>query len=483
MPKHDPTISKSMAAEASTRSLAEWLPAVPTFEPPDSTVTIAPAPPPVEPLLADETWQVSWQRIQAKLRNSDGEGFYQQRLKPLQVSPSSVAETVCLTGTLRLSQRQQQMLINKLLPLWQTEHPSITQVILALNAPPMVRAPTQSAHTWDPQLCFDNFVAGESNHFALATAQKVATSKSSPFNPLYLFGGVGLGKTHLLTAIAQERVRLYPEQTVLLMTAERFMREFVAAIRQKENMRFKQTFHAADLLLIDDVHFLANKAKTQEEFFHILNGLIEQRKQVVVASDRPPHDIEQLEPRICSRLAAGLVTEITPPEYDLRRRYLVHRAHSLGLEWDEDVEHFIAENLPVSLRELEGAVTRLGAFHSLLQQPIDVTRCREILRDLLLQPKLRLSMHKIMHTVATFYALEPRRLSESSRQRQIARPRQIAMYLCKQLTPRSLPEIGRQFGGRDHTTVLHALKRIEQLMHQDEAIREDIRQLIRRLQG
>ncbi len=340
----------------------------------------------------------------------------------------------------------------------------------------------------DPRLGFASFVIGNTNKLAHAAAQQVARSSTSPqsqFNPLFLHGNVGLGKTHLLHAIAWEVKQQKPEAEVLYLTAERFMSGFVQALRARDALAFKEKLRNIDILVIDDMEFLQGPT-IQQEFCHTLNSLIDGGRQVVVAADRAPTHLDKLDMRMRSRLGGGLVAEIKAMDYDLRHKILEKRAQeacseTAGLEVSDTVLAFLAERLTESGRELEGAVHRLRASYQLTDESVSLAVAEQIVRDLMrgAEPR-RVRIDDILRTVSKHYGVNRGDLLSGRRNRSIVRPRQIGMYLAKLLTSRSLPEIGRRFGNRDHTTVLHAIRKIEQLMTDDNQLREEI-ELLKRL--
>jgi chromosomal replication initiator protein len=340
----------------------------------------------------------------------------------------------------------------------------------------------------DPRLTFASFVVGNTNKLSHAAAQQVAQASSSPqspFNPLFLHGNVGLGKTHLLHAIAWEVKQQNPQAEVLYLTAERFMSGFVQALRARDALAFKEKLRNIDILLIDDMEFLQGPT-IQQEFCHTLNSLIDGGRQVVVAADRAPTHLDKLDMRMRSRLGGGLVAEMKTMDYELRHKILEKRAQEAcadtpGLEVSETVLAFLAERLTESGRELEGAVHRLRASYQLTDEPVTIAGAEQIVRDLMrgAEPR-RVRIDDILRTVSKHYGVNRGDLLSGRRNRSIVRPRQIGMYLAKLLTSRSLPEIGRRFGNRDHTTVLHAIRKIEQLMTDDNQLREEI-ELLKRL--
>lgn len=337
----------------------------------------------------------------------------------------------------------------------------------------------------DSRFTFDSFVVGKPNELAHAAARRVAEGGPVTFNPLFLYGGVGLGKTHLMHAIAHEIRVKRPNLRVLYLSAEQFMYRFVQALRERQIMDFKEMFRSVDVLMVDDVQFIAGKDSTQEEFFHTFNALVDQNKQIVISADRAPGEIKDLEDRIKSRLQCGLVVDLHPTDYELRLGILqqkaeFYRGQYAGLVLADGVLEFLAHRITTNVRVLEGALTRLFAFASLVGREITLELAQDCLADILRQSERKITIEEIQRKVAEHYNVRLADLIGPKRVRTIARPRQIAMYLAKQLTPRSLPEIGRRFGGRDHTTIMHGVKKIEELMAQDSQMAEDL-QLLRRL--
>ncbi len=335
----------------------------------------------------------------------------------------------------------------------------------------------------DPRLTFDNFVVGKSNELAHAAALRVAEAETVPFNPLFLYGGVGLGKTHLMHAIAWHIRRRKPHKRVIYLSAEKFMYQFIRALRNKSTMAFKEQFRTVDVLMVDDVQFIIGKESTQEEFFHTFNALADQNRQVILSADKSPSDLEGLEERMRSRLGWGLVADIHPTTYELRLGILQSRAEQSGVEIPQKVLEFLAHRIASNVRELEGALTRITAHATLVGRPVTLESAQELLKDLLRANDRRVSIEEIQRRVAEHFNIKLADMQSPRRARTVARPRQIAMYLAKQLTTRSLPEIGRKFGGRDHTTVMHAVKKVEELCASDSSFAEDVDLLRRMLEG
>jgi chromosomal replication initiator protein len=340
----------------------------------------------------------------------------------------------------------------------------------------------------DARFTFDSFVVGKPNELAHAAARRVAEGGPVSFNPLFLYGGVGLGKTHLMHAIAHELQVRRPDLRVLYLSAEQFMYRFVQALRERQIMDFKELFRSVDVLMVDDVQFIAGKDSTQEEFFHTFNALVDQNKQIVISADRAPGEIKDLEDRIKSRLQCGLVVDLHPTDYELRLGILqqkvdYYRSQYRGLVLADGVLEFLAHRITTNVRVLEGALTRLFAFASLVGREITLDLAQDCLADILRSSDRKLTIEEIQRKVAEHYNIRLSDMIGPKRLRNIARPRQVAMYLAKQLTPRSLPEIGRRFGGRDHTTIMHGVRKIEELMAIDSQLADDLQLLRRLLQG
>jgi len=337
----------------------------------------------------------------------------------------------------------------------------------------------------DPRFTFKNFIVGKTNELAYSACRRIAESTNIPttgFNPLFLYGGVGLGKTHLMHAIAWEKKKINPDLKILYLSAEKFMYEFIKALRFKNTIAFKDQFRSVDVLMIDDVQFIIGKESTQEEFFHTFNALVDQNRQIVVSADKSPSDLEGLEERLRSRLGWGLVADIHPTTYELRLSIIEAKLEKYNINLSKDVAEFLAHKITSSVRELEGALTRLTAHVTLVGREVDIEIAQDLLQDLLRASDRRTTIDQIQKKVSEHFNLKISDMHSARRSRIIARPRQIAMYLSKNLTTRSLPEIGRKFGGRDHTTVIHAIKKVEELKKNDSNLSEDIEILTRSLQ-
>ena len=327
----------------------------------------------------------------------------------------------------------------------------------------------------DARLTFDSFVVGKPNEFAHACARRVAERPSTPgFNPLFLYGGVGLGKTHLMHSIAWDIRARHPAKTVAYMSAEKFMYRFIGALRGGNTLEFKDQLRSVDVLMIDDLQFLIGKDNTQEEFFHTFNALVDAGKQIVVSADKSPNDLSGIEDRLRTRLGGGIVADLHATTYELRLSILQAKVNAAGVVIQEKVLELLAHKIASNIRDLEGALNRLVAHAKIFGRPLTLDTVPDVLSDLLRTHEKRISIEDIQRRVAEHYSIRMTDMFSARRARNVARPRQVAMYLAKQLTSRSLPEIGRRFGNRDHTTVMHAVSRITELMAEDRMLAEDV---------
>jgi len=373
--------------------------------------------------------------------------------------------------------------------------PEVTQPKAARTEPmaaPKVQAQSQNSDLpgapLDDRFTFDNFVVGKPNELAHAASRRVAENGAVTFNPLFLYGGVGLGKTHLMHAISWELKKSRPDLNVVYLSAEQFMYRFVQALRERKMLDFKSLFRSVDVLMVDDVQFIAGKDSTQEEFFHTFNALVDQNKQIIISGDRAPGEIKGMEDRIKSRLQSGLVVDLHPTDYELRLGILLakvetYRAQCPDLVIAPGVLEFLAHRISTNVRVLEGALTRLFAFASLVGREINMDLTQDCLSDVLRASERKITVEEIQRKVSEHYNIRLSDMIGPKRVRTYARPRQVAMYLAKTMTSRSLPEIGRRFGGRDHTTVMHGVKRIEELKAKDAQIAEDLELLRRALEA
>ena len=334
----------------------------------------------------------------------------------------------------------------------------------------------------NPQYTFDTFVVGNNNRFAHAASIAVADNPAEVYNPLFIYGGVGLGKTHLIHAIGHRVHELYPDKKLLYITSETFTNELISAIQQGRNMEFRNRFRNVDILMVDDIQFIAGRDSTQEEFFHTFNALHNAGKQIILTCDRPPQDLARLEERLRSRFAGGLTADVKPPDYETRKAILRERLRERDLTIPDDVIELIAVHSDTSVRELEGNLKRLLAYASLINQPITLETCRESLKDIFeKRARTAVTAQSIMRVVCEYYAISEDDMLGPTRRREIAVPRQIAMFLTREMTGLSLPQIGAAFGHRDHTTVLHSYNQIAAGIKQSTELAtqvSDIRQMV-----
>jgi len=340
-------------------------------------------------------------------------------------------------------------------------------------------APIDAYDDWggrlDPRLTFSNFVVGGPNNFAFAAAKRMAETESPVFNPLFLYGGVGLGKTHLMHAIGWEMRERFPKRRVVYLSAEVFMHRFIKALRHRNTTQFKEEFRSIDVLMIDDVQFIGGKDSTQEEFFHTFNALIDQNKKIIISADKSPMDLSGMEERLRSRLNWGMVADIHPTTFELRVGILQAKAEQQDLDLPQNVIEFLAHKITTNVRELEGALNRLSAYSTLINAPITIDSIYDVLGDVLRASTRQVSIAEIQREVAKHYNIRLDEMHSRRRSRNIVHPRQVAMYLAKNLTSNSYPEIGQYFGGRDHTTVMHAVGKIEKMLIEDQHISDDLK--------
>ncbi len=451
--------------------------------------------------------QTQWARVRGRLRDEFGEPAYRSWLRSMTLAGLREGRVRIAVPTRFLRDWVAQHYADRLRALWNAENGTVIAVEIVLGAgsaaepvdPPAPAVLPQAAARegadvpddkdisaiLDPRFTFENFVVGKPNELAHAAARRVAESSVAagrvvPYNPLFLYGGVGLGKTHLMHAIAWHIRTQDPSRKVIYLSAEKFMYQFIRALRFKDTMAFKEQFRSVDVLMIDDVQFISGKDSTQEEFFHTFNALVDQNRQIVISADKSPSDLEGMEERLKSRLGWGLVADIHPTTYELRLGILQAKAEQTKTAVPAKVLEFLAHKITSNVRELEGALNRIFAHAQLVGRPITLESAQEVLHDLLRANERRVTIDEIQKRVAEHYNIRLADMHSARRARAVARPRQVAMFLCKQLTPRSLPEIGRKFGGRDHTTVMHAVRKIEELRTNDRTLAEDI-ELLRRM--
>ena len=354
-----------------------------------------------------------------------------------------------------------------------------------LDVPPAPARGTFAAGTADglnPRYTFESFVVGSSNQFAQAACQAVAELPSRAYNPLFIYGGVGLGKTHLLHAVGHQAVRLFPGLSVAYLSSERFTNELINAIRYDRTAEFRGRYRTIDLLLIDDIQFISGKERTQEEFFHTFNDLYESRKQIILSSDCSPKNIPEIEERLRSRFEWGLIADIQPPDFETRVAILKKKAALERVILPDDVAYLIAGRVKSNIRELEGSLTRMIAFCALTGREMSVDLAQEVLADLWGEEEKIITIEQVQRQVCEVFGVKPADLKAKNRTRAVAFPRQIAMYVARQLTHASLAEVGRAFGGKDHTTVLHAVDKITSLIQDDPKLRKTVESLIQSIQ-
>ncbi len=464
-----------------------------------------------------------WNRVRQRLRSDVGEAEYRAWLRQMTIGPVEGDELTLHLPTRFLRDWVRSHYGERLNAFWRAENPSIRRVDIrvgrglaqkepeaqadqplavsagaaAIPALPEARANgVRTAEKMDgrdafgvmlePRFTFDRFVIGKPNEFAYACARRVAGLPASiGFNPLFLYGGVGLGKTHLMHAIAWELAERPGglRTSVAYMSAERFMYRFIAAIRSQSTIEFKDQLRSVSVLMVDDLQFLIGKDNTQEEFFHTFNALVDAGKQIVVSADKSPSDLSGLEDRLRTRLGCGMVADLHATTYELRLAILEAKAAAAAVAVPPKVLEFLAQRITSNVRELEGALNRLVAHANLFGREISLETTQEVLHDILRAHDRRITIEEIQRKVVEHWNLRLTDMASSRRARAVARPRQVAMYLAKQLTSRSLPEIGRRFGNRDHTTVMHAVARVGQLMERDATFGEEVETLRRLLEG
>ncbi len=340
-----------------------------------------------------------------------------------------------------------------------------------------------STSTLNPKYAFDTFVIGNSNRFAHAASLAVAETPAKAYNPLFIYGGVGLGKTHLMHAIGHYILQTNPSAKVVYVSSEKFTNELINSIKDDKNVEFRNRYRTVDVLLVDDIQFIAGKESTQEEFFHTFNALYESNKQIIISSDRPPKEIPTLEDRLRSRFEWGLIADIQPPDYETRIAILKKKADVENLNIPNDVMEYVANKIQSNIRELEGALIRIVAFSSLTNKEISVDLASEALKDIISnRASKQITINLIQDIVSSYYNLRIEDFKSKRRTRNVAFPRQIAMYLARKLTDLSLPKIGEEFGGRDHTTVIHAYEKINSDIEGDDALKDTVDELTKRLQ-
>lgn len=464
---------------------------------------------PVSATANPEYLAQAWEQIRRKLQALHGDAVFRSWLNPLQFSTVHENKILLSVPTRFMREWIATHYLKDIHKFW-NEASALNGYLydIVVTQQPYVSTPTPEAnlhgvaYNWqpgmspendihmgaplDPRYTFDNFVVGKPNELAHAAARRVADAAQvvAGCNPLFLYGGVGLGKTHLMHAIAWHIRRTHPKRRVMYLSAEKFMYQFVKALRFKESFAFKEQFRSVDVLMIDDVQFISGKDSTQEEFFHTFNALVDQNKQLIISGDRSPSDMEGIEERVRSRLGWGLVADIHATTYELRLGILQSKIEQMpDVQIPKNVIEFLAHKITSNVRELEGALNRVVAHSTLVGRPIELENTHEVLRDLLRANDRRITIDDIQKQVAAHYNIKVSDMHSARRARVVARPRQVAMYLSKKLTSKSLPEIGRRFGGKDHTTVMHAVKRVDELMAGDSEFAQDLERLSKSLQN
>ena len=449
-----------------------------------------------------------WARIRGQLQAEVGDAEYRNWLRPMTLNGLDGDEVAISLPTCFVRDWVRDRHGARVNALWQAEYPAVRRVdfvvddtarsvaeavaeVVAENAKARAEAEDKPdarndiAAALDPRFTFDAFVVGKPNEVAYACARRVAEQPACQgFNPLFLYGGVGLGKTHLMHAIAWElqerRTTSRKPVSVAYLSAEKFMYRFIAAIRGQQTIQFKEQLRGVDVLMVDDLQFLIGKDNTQEEFFHTFNYLVEAGKQIVISADKSPSDLTALDNRLRTRLGCGMVADLHSTTFELRISILESKAARAGVPVPPKVMEFLAHKITSNVRELEGALNRLVAHANLFGRVISLETAQEVLHDILRAHDRKVTIEEIQKRVAEHYNIRQGEMTSARRARAVARPRQVAMYLSKQLTTRSLPEIGRKFGNRDHTTVMHAVSRINELMQTDVDLAEGV-ELLRRM--
>jgi chromosomal replication initiator protein len=432
----------------------------------------------------------AWGRVRSALRAEAGDHHFDAWLAPLTLVTAAGDRVDLAAPSAFVADWVDGHYAETLRHHWAKARPGTRQVVISIHAgaaacQPAAAPPLAVAAPVENRYSFASFVVGRSNELAYNAALAMAEPGAVAFNPLFVYGPTGLGKTHLLHAIGNAFLARQPGARVAYLSAERFMVEFLAALRAKDTIAFKQKLRAVDLLMIDDVQFIAGKESTQEEFFHTMNEIIGAGKRLVITADRSPQNLEGIQERILGRMAWGLVADINPADYELRLQILHAKLAAMPqrIAVPAEVVEFLARKITANVRELEGALNRVVAYAGLVNAPVTLDFTRQTLADLLRAHEKKLTVDEIQRKVAEHYHLKLSDMMSARRAREVARPRQVAMYLAKKLTPRSLPEIGRRFGGRDHTTVMHAVKRIEALRASDRDIDADVVCLTRLLEA
>jgi len=440
----------------------------------------------------------AWGRVQQRMKNNLGDTVWKSWIRNLKFLEKTHNRVVLGAETKLVRTRVSSQFADRLRANFKLEWPDVDHVdiVLSRGAASLPESPKRASDQparveisapldgydefggrLDPRMTFENFIVGKSNQLAYAAAMRTAESESPVFNPFFIHGGVGLGKTHLMHAIAWEIKKRFSRRRVVYLSAEVFMHRFIKALRHKNTMQFKEEFRSVDVLMVDDVQFIGGKDSTQEEFFHTFNALIDQNKQIIISADKSPTDLSGMEERLRSRLNWGMVADIHPTTFELRMGIIQAKAELEGLDLPDKVIEFLAHKITSNVRELEGAINRLAAYGMLINAPITIDTVHEVLADVLRASNRQVSVGEIQREVARHYNIRLDEMHSKRRSRNIVQPRQVAMYLSKTLTTSSYPEIGHHFGGRDHTTVMHAVGKVEKMLAEDPVLAEDMAML------
>ena len=455
------------------------------------------------PPLSIDQLTAGWERVRDRLRTDLGDNAWRHWIKNLQFIEKAGASIILGAESKLATSRVSGQYTDRLRANFKLEWPEVDNVEIrhvhrtATMPPKPARASGQPASSvraramddfedfggrLDPRMTFDNFVVEKPNEFAHAVALKTAMSENPQFNPLFLYGGVGLGKTHLMHAVAHQMLNNNPSAHIAYVSTEKFTNEFIRAIQENKLSKFRKYYRNVDALLVDDIHFLSGKESTQEEFFHTFNDLFESGRQIFLASDRPANEIERLENRLVSRFQWGLVTDIQAPDFETRVAIFRKKAAARGIELEDPVFEFLAERVCRNVRRMEGALTRIASYNSLIDQQLDLESVERLLSDLFLEEAAsKITVEQIQNKVSDYYQIRFAEMVGRRRTSTIVVPRQVAMYISRTLTSDPLKSIGEAFGGRDHGTVIHACKQVENMMEQDCSVKRAVDYLIHQL--
>ncbi len=440
----------------------------------------------------------AWPEICQTMRQRIGDAAFEAWLKPIKARVEETTQTLVLEVPSDFHKdwiaQHYELAIRDLLK----NSPSVKNLDYLINPglvpagqpgrppaalPVRAAAPARDATLLNPKYTFEGFVVGPSNRFTHAACVSIAESPAKAYNPLFIYARVGMGKTHLMQAICHHIRCVHPELRFYYTTSERFTNDLINAIRDRSTKAFREKFRNVDILLIDDIHFIAGKEATQEEFFHTFNALYDSHKQIIISSDRPPKEIQRLEERLASRFGWGLVADIQPPDLETRVAILKKKIEGESVDFPDEALHFIAETIKTNIRELEGALVRVIAYSLLEERPITIDSVKAVLKDLLKESARQVSLEDILRVVAEFYRIPADDLKNRRRVKNVVRPRQVAMYMARELTPLSLFEIGMGFGGKDHTTVLYAVNKIKREIKTDPSVQNDVDGVLKFFRG